>query len=235
VTQVYDNAEQLSNPSYSPIGPSDGLIPPAAPKKKGRRLRWALVGTAVVLVAGTIGFLSTSLASTANRESHYHDQLRTANKTIGSDNATIQGQANNISQDRATITKDKADINNANGQINNDQTVIGNLNQEISQDQSTIDNLQGQLNIQDEVPPGGYGNFQSDLINALDAQDNVSVSTVDCVLPAAWTPGGTFNCDTFDDNNSFLGSVTITIESNNPDGTPQWEFTWYPANSGSAF
>ena len=101
-----------------------------------------------------------------------------------------------------------------------------------TQDQQTISNLQGQLSVQDEVPPGGYAAFQDQLLEGLSSQYSVSASTVDCVLPSTWTPGDQFNCDTFDSNSNYMGNSTITIESNAPDGSPAWEYNWNPADSG---
>jgi ABC-type transporter Mla subunit MlaD len=229
--------------SDPPTGSTNDSEPEAEvtplPQKVNRRLRQALVIAGVVVAIATISFLSFSWAATSNAEGHYHSQLAKANATIKTQNSSIDATTNNLnkalatlSTDQSTIAAAKADIVNANNQINNNQTVIGQLNTQISQDQSTIDNLQGQLNYEDEVPPGGYGNFQSDLINDLSNQDSVSASTVDCVLPSAWTPGQTFDCDIFDSNNTYLGYTNITIDSNNPNGSPQWEFTWYPSSDG---
>jgi hypothetical protein len=224
-------------PTGSPNGSAE---PTPLPQKRDRRLRQGLVIGATVIAVGVISFLSFALASTSHTEGQYHTQLGHANATIKAQDKTIDTTTNNLNQALSTISTDKADINNANSQIStdnsqisNDKKAIGQLTTENNQDQATIENLQSQLDVQNEVPPGGYSAFQSSLISALSSEQNVSGSSVDCVLPSTWTPGTDFSCDVFDSNNTYLGYADITIDSDNPDGSPAWTYEWYSGSNNS--
>jgi hypothetical protein len=116
--------------------------------------------------------------------------------------------------------------------LSNQSVSLATLIKAAASEQKTIDRLQSKLDAQDEVPPGGYSAFQSDLISDISTNEGVTASMVDCVLPSTWTPGVSFNCNLSDANGTPLGSANIVVESNNPDGTPQWEFNWTAASSG---
>jgi hypothetical protein len=231
---------QLSPPDY-PTEPGHSPEPDTTPlpRKETHRLRKALVATTAVVAVGAISFLAVSLSSATNSEAHYKGQLQAANGVIRADNATIKANRATIKGDNATIKTDNASIGTdnknlaqASADIASYKALVKQLDATNTQDQQTISNLQGQLSVQDEVPPGGYAAFQDQLLEGLSSQYSISASTVDCVLPSTWTPGDQFNCDAFDSNSNYMGNSTITIESNAPDGSPAWEYNWYPADSG---
>ena len=185
-----------------------------------------------MVAVGAISFLAVSLSTATNSEAHYEGQLQAANGVIRADNATIKGNGTTIGADNATIKADTKDLAQANAAITGYKAVVKQLDASNNQAQHTIQNLQAQLSVQDEVPPDGYYAFQTELTDSLSSHHSVTASSIECVLPTAWTPGDQFNCDTFDSNSTYLGHADVTIESSDPDGTPEWEYIWYPANSG---
>lgn len=118
---------------------------------------------------------------------------------------------------RSTIKGDAARIKSDAAQIKSDQTLL-------AYDNSVI-------GAADEIPPGGYGAFRTSLITSLvSTGDSPAGTSVDCVLPTSWTAGETFSCDAFNSADSETGTVNITVESPNPNGSIAWEYTWYPSS-----
>jgi hypothetical protein len=115
---------------------------------------------------------------------------------------------------RITINSDAAQLKNDAAQLKSDQT-------QLTHDNSVI-------SAANEIPPGGYGAFQTSLIsNLVSKGDSPAGSSVDCVLPTSWTAGETFSCDAFNLAGSQTGTVDITVESPNQNENIAWEFTWY--------
>lgn len=122
----------------------------------------------------------------------------------------VQPQLTNA---RITINSDAAQLKNDAAQLKSDQT-------QLTHDNSVI-------SAANEIPPGGYGAFQTSMISSLVSKgDTPAGSSLNCVLPTSWTAGETFSCDAFNSAGSHTGIANITVESPSPNGSTAWQYTW---------
>jgi len=113
-------------------------------------------------------------------------------------------------------------------QLTNARITINSDAAQLKSDQTQLTHDNSVISAANEIPPGGYGAFQTSLIsNLVRKGDTPAGSSVDCVLPTSWTAGETFSCDAFNSAGSHTGRVDITVESPNQNQNIAWEFTWY--------
>lgn len=131
-----------------------------------------------------------------------------------------------IAEDKLGVVQPQ--LANARITINSDAAQLKNDAAQLRSDQAQLTHDNSVISAANEIPPGGYGAFQTSLISSLVSKgDSPAGSSVDCVLPTSWTAGDTFSCDAFNPAGSQTGTADITVESPNANESIAWEYTWY--------
>ena len=150
--------------------------------------------------------------------------------------ALLGGEAWQIVKYRSQARSEASQLVTANRELSRDSQTIKSDMALIRSDSNTIEvdtfriaKILDQQALANEVPPGGYSQFQTQLKDSLRASYGVNAGAVDCVLPSSWVPGDQFGCDVFSPSNSSIGSVTVTVQSTNPGQSASWEYQWYPS------
>lgn len=217
---------QLSPPPFSVVP----LAPPPVPKS--HRTRKTLSFGLFVVMAGGLGFLGYSFYAVSQNNTTYEHQLRADKVTIIKANGIIKVQANQVSTQANELKTGQNEIAAQARRAEGLSSELAMARSSLVQTEDDYANAEAQLSAQDQVPPGGYASFQSQLIETVNTQYSVDAATVNCILPSTWTPGGQFNCDVFAAAGTNLGTATITIDTTNPGEQASWEYTWAAAGSG---
>ena len=199
--------------------PPPPAVPVPGPAPRRHRLRNAAFVALAVVMVGAVVFLATSLSTALSKQHQYQTALASARSSLKRDDAALAKAQAELRSQASSLKQYTEKVNRLQATVNDDQAQIVGYENEIAR--------------ADEVPPGGYAAFQANLLQGLQLSQHVSsASTVDCVLPSTWTPGGTFNCDVFAASGTSLGTADITIETTNPGEPFSYEYIWYPASSG---